>query len=44
LNKAWNNIEMALNSAIRRGRYYLMWDYFGELFNFNREQAALEVV
>ena len=45
LNKAWNNLETTLNSAARRGRYYLVLRYFGEEdTNFIRVQSALEAL
>ena len=45
LNKAWDNLEAALNSASRRGRYYLTLSYFGkEDTNFIRVRSALEML
>lgn len=45
LNKAWNNLEAALNSAASRGRYYLTLNYFGkEDTSFIRVRSALEML
>ena len=45
LNKALDNLETALNSAARRGRYYLMLSYFGEeRTSCIKVRAALEML